>query len=292
MQCILENFNTETIILITLSIVLLSGFLLTRLTKLISLPNVSGYIIAGILIGPHCLHIIPESIVNNMAFVSDIALAFIAFGVGRFFDKDTLKQTGRSVIIITLFESLLAGLLISAVMYFIFKLNLSLSLLLGAIATATAPASTVMTINQYHARGEFVTTLLQIVALDDVVCLLVFSAAAAVVNALEFGSVTVSSVAMPIIYNVAAMGVGFLFGEILNKLIVPSRTNDNRLIIVTAMLLGLSGICSIFDVSPLLSCMIFGAVYMNKTRDKNLYEILYLIFDYPHKHYTFKHFEI
>ena len=185
MQCILENFNTETIILITLSIVLLSGFLLTRLTKLISLPNVSGYIIAGILIGPHCLHIIPESILNNMAFVSDIALAFIAFGVGRFFDKDTLKQTGRSVIIITLFESLLAGLLISAVMYFIFKLNLSLSLLLGAIATATAPASTVMTINQYHARGEFVTTLLQIVALDDVVCLLVFSAAAAVVNALE-----------------------------------------------------------------------------------------------------------
>ena len=143
MQCILENFNTETIILITLSIVLLSGFLLTRLTKLISLPNVSGYIIAGILIGPHCLHIIPESIVN-MAFVSDIALAFIAFGVGRFFDKDTLKQTGRSVIIITLFESLLAGLLISAVMYFIFKLNLSLSLLLGAIATATAPASTVI----------------------------------------------------------------------------------------------------------------------------------------------------
>lgn len=272
MQCILENFNAETIILITLSIVLLSGFLLTRLTKLISLPNVSGYIIAGILIGPHCLHIIPESIVNNMAFVSDIALAFIAFGVGRFFDKDTLKQTGRSVIIITLFESLLAGLLISAVMYFIFKLNLSLSLLLGAIATATAPASTVMTINQYHARGEFVTTLLQIVALDDVVCLLVFSAAAAVVNALEFGSVTVSSVAMPIIYNVAAMGIGLLFGEILNKLIVPSRTNDNRLIIVTAMLLGLSGICSIFDVSPLLSCMIFGAVYMNKTRDKNLYE--------------------
>ena len=269
--CVFEHFSSGTAILLTLAVILLSGFLVTRLTKLLKLPNVSGYIIAGILIGPHLLNLVPQNILDGMGFVSDIALAFIAFGIGRFFKKETLKETGGSVILITISEALLAGILVTVTMYFVFRLDFALALLLGAIATATAPASTLMTINQYHARGKFVSVLLQVVALDDVVCLLVFSVAAAVVNASRDGSVSISDVLLPIAYNIGAMILGVIFAWILSRLLGPKRSTDNRLILAIAMLLGLSGLCSIFDISPLLSCMIFGAVYMNKTKDDELY---------------------
>lgn len=270
-DCILEKLPDGTAILLSLSIILLAGFLMTRITKLLRLPNVSGYIIAGIIIGPYLLNLIPMRIINGMNFFSDIALAFIAFGVGRFFKKDTLRETGVGVILITVLEALLAGLFVFLAMYFGCKLDFSLSLLLGAIATATAPASTMMTINQYHARGKFVSILLQVVALDDVVCLLVFSAAAAVINAMTVGTVSAAGVILPLVYNIGAIVLGAIFGFILAKLL-SHRSDDNRLILAVAMLLGLSGLCSIFDISPLLSCMIFGAVYMNVTLDKELYK--------------------
>lgn len=270
----LHKSGGETVILIMLSVILLSGFSVTRLTKLLKLPNVSAYIITGILIGPHLLNLIPEGLVKNMGFVSDIALAFIAFGVGRFFKKETVKKTGAAVVVITLLESLLAGALVTTAMYYIFRLDFNLALLLGAIATATAPASTVMTINQYHARGEFVDMLLQIVALDDVVCLLVFSVAASVVDALEHGSFSLAKVVLPILFNIITIAAGALFAVILNKLLWPHRSKDNRLIITIALLLGLSGLCSVFDISPLLACMTFGAIYINIAQDKELYNQL------------------
>lgn len=264
----------ETVILIALSVILLSGFFTTRITKRLGLPNVSAYIITGILISPHLFNIIPEALVKSMDFVSDIALAFIAFGVGRFFKKETVKKTGSSVVLITLFESLLAGALVAAAMYFVFRLDFKLALLLGAIATATAPASTVMTINQYHARGEFVDMLLQIVALDDVVCLLAFSVAASVVDAVEHRSLSFAKVGLPVLFNIITIVCGALFAVALNKLLWPHRSKDNRLIITIALLLGLSGLCSFFDISPLLACMTFGAVYINIAHDKELYNQL------------------
>ena len=266
--------NHQSFILIMISIMLLAGFIMTRLTKKLLLPNVSGYILAGIIIGPYVLKIVPLEFVRNLDFISDIALAFIAFGVGRFFKKETLLRTGKWVIIITLFESLLAGLLITLTMYYIFKLSLSLSLLLGAIGTATAPASTVMTINQYHGKGDFVYTLLQVVALDDVVCLLVFSIVSSVIVALDSGQFALTSIVIPLSLNILMILLGALFAYILNLLLVPKRSQDNRLIITTAMLLGLTGFCAIFNVSPLLACMAFGAVYINVAKDKALYHQL------------------
>lgn len=271
----LDTISRESAILLALSAILLAGFLMTRLTKKLKLPHVSGYIIAGILIGPHMLNVIEGDIVKRMGFVSDIALAFIAFGVGRFFQKKNLRHTGWPVLIITLMESLVAGLLITLTMYYGFNLDLDLSLLLGAIATATAPASTVMTINQYHARGEFVNILLQVVALDDVVCLLLFSVVEAVVDAGHNGGFSLVKVATPVVFNLFTMGVGGFFAIILTRLLSPpSRSKDNRLIITIALLLGLSGLCALFDVSPLLACMAFGALYINKAKDKELYEQL------------------
>ena len=259
----------QAVVLLSVAVILLSGFLMTRLTKRLHLPNVSGYIMAGILIGPGVLGLVPQETVAGMDFVSDIALAFIAFGVGKFFKREVLREAGGKVILITLAESLLAGALVSLVMFFLFHLDLPFSLLLGAIATATAPASTMMTIDQYHARGPFVNLLLQVVAFDDVVCLLVFSVASTVVSAQ--GAVRVETVLLPLLYNGGMMLLGAVFAFILSRLLAHGRSTDNRLILAIAMLLGLSGICTALEVSPLLSCMVFGAVYINVTHDKAIY---------------------
>ncbi len=116
-------------ILISLSVVLLAGFLLTRLTKLAKLPDVTGYIIAGILIGPHILKLVPPRMIEDMGFISDIALAFIAFGVGRFFRKEVFRETGFGVITITLMESLLAGVIVTLSLHYLFHLDWDFSLL-------------------------------------------------------------------------------------------------------------------------------------------------------------------
>ena len=180
-------------------------------------------------------------------------------------------KTGWKVVTVTLWESLLAGLLVTVSMRLIFHLSWDFCLILGAIATATAPASTMMTIRQYHAKGDYVNVLLQVVALDDVVCLLTFSVVVAVINAGSSGHIRIMDVLLPVVYNVAALGIGFLCGYLLSRLLTPARSKDNRLILAIAMLTGISGLCSAFGLSPLLSCMVFGASYINLTEDKKLF---------------------
>lgn len=271
MVAMLNGLNEETRVLLTLSIILFSGFIMTRMTNTLNMPKVSGYILAGILIGPCGLNFIPENMIDGMSFVSDLALAFIAFGVGKFFKKEVLMRTGKRIIIITISEALAAGILVTFLLKFMFHLNWDFALMLGAIATATAPASTMMTINQYKAKGEFVDTLLQIVALDDVVCLLSFSIVSAIVNGNAAGSLSAGDILVPVAYNILVIGLGVFCGYFLSRLLIPARSRDNRLILAIAMLLGLSGICAAIDISPLLSCMVFGAFYINLTEDKKLF---------------------
>ena len=276
MHSVLTNsgFNETALILLSLCFMLLSGFILTRFTKIIKLPNVTGFIIAGVILGPYILHIIPRDIIKHMGFISDISLAFIAFSVGKFFKRKTFRSMGKSVIIITLLESLFAGALITVSLHFIFNLNWDFCLLLGAIATATAPASTMMTIKQYHAKGKFVTILLQIVAFDDVVCLFIFSVMSAYVNINSKEIFNAIEIILPIIYNIGALGIGFLCGFLLGKLIKTNINKGDRLILVVMLILGIAGVCAIFNISPLLSCMIFSTVYVNITKDKKLYKQL------------------
>lgn len=222
------QLSDTTTILLSMSIILFAGFLVTRATKLAKLPNVTGYIIAGVLIGPYVLNIIPHEMVESMGFINDIALAFIAFSVGRFFRKEVFKGTWSGVMAIVLFESLLAGVLITLSMHFIFHLDWDFCLLLGAIGTATAPASTMVTIRQYHARGEFVNTLLQVVAFDDAVCLIVFSIAIAIINTGAGSNIRTSDIALPLIYNIVALAIGFISGALLSKLMTPERSEDNE----------------------------------------------------------------
>lgn len=267
----LNQFNETTVILISLSTMLLSGFIVTRITKMLKLPNVSGLIIAGMLIGPFGLNIIPFDIINNMSFVGDIALAYIAFDVSRFLKKEAFKESGLKVIVITVMESLMAGALVALSMHFIFSFDWNLSLLLGTVAMATAPASTMMTINQYKASGKFVNVLIQVITLDDVVCLMAFSVVTAFIIGTTNEGSSVALIIMPILYNIISLVIGFALGIILGKLLTPNRSDDNRLILTVGLLLGLSGLCSIFDISPLLACMAFGATYINTTQDEELY---------------------
>lgn len=272
MGFLFEEMSESTAVLFSLSIILFGGFLVTRITKLLKLPNVSGYIIAGVLIGPGFLKLIPSNILGHMSFMSDVALSFIAFGVGRFFKKEVLKEAGLKVLVITIFEAMAAGLLVTVSMGLIFGLPWNFALILGAIATATAPASTMMTIRQYRARGNFINVLLQVVALDDVVCLLTFSVVVAGVNAGIGGHFSLKAVLLPVALNGAALVLGLVCGMALSRLMTPGRSKDNRLILTIAMLFGISGLCTAFGLTPLLSCMVMGAAYRNVTKDKKLFK--------------------
>lgn len=161
LSSLIANASPVAGIIISVALMLFSGFAMTRLTKLARLPNVTGYILAGILIGPYVLNLVPQRIIDGTDFLSDIALAFIAFSTGEFFKLPVLKKSGMKVVWITVFEAVLASVFIFILTYFILRLDLAFSIVLAALASATAPASTMMTIRQTGAKGDFVDTLLQ-----------------------------------------------------------------------------------------------------------------------------------
>lgn len=256
--------SSEAQILLSLAIMLAAGFLATRVTKRLKLPNVTGYILAGILIGPYLLDLIPPAVSGGMDFVTDLALAFIAFDVGRYFKSSKLRENGWRVLVITLFEALTASLLVCLVMRLVFRLSLSFSLLLGAIASATAPASTTMTIRQYQAKGPFVNTLLEVAALDDAVALVAFSVCVAVLAASQGGAVSIRSALWPVLWNMLALAAGAAGGWLLHNLADrATRSEDHRMVLVVCGLMTLTGLCAVVEISPLLACMTMGAVYIN-----------------------------
>lgn len=254
---------------------LLSGFLMTRVTKRLRLPNVTAYIVAGILIGPYCLNLVPQEIIDGTDFLSDIALAFIAFSTGEFFKLSVLKKSGMKVVWITIFEAVLASVFVFLLTYFVLGLALSFSIVLAALASATAPASTMMTIRQTGAKGDFVDTLLQVVALDDVVGLVLYSVAISVALASLGGEgFTFATLVEPVLLNLAVIGLGGVFGLLMKLLLPNKRSTDNKLIISVALLFSFCGLCALLDVSPLLGCMVMGTVYTNIAENDKLFKQL------------------
>ena len=263
-------------IIISVAFMLLFGFAMTRITKLLKLPNVTAYILAGILIGPYCLGLVPQRVIDGMDFLSDIALAFIAFSTGEFFRFSTLKKSGAKVMIITVLEALLASVVVFIVTFFVLRLDLAFSIVLAALASATAPASTVMTIRQTGAKGDFVDTLLQVVALDDIVGLVAYSIAisVAVSSKAGAGSFQVWDIIKPLLINIGVFALGGAFGVLMKLMMPKKRSTDNRLIISIALLFSFCGICTLLDISPLLGCMSMGTVYINITDDDKLFKQL------------------
>ena len=265
--------DPTAITVISVSFMLFFGFLMTRVTKVFKLPNVTAYIVSGIIMGPFVLNLSPQKTIEGMSFIGDIALSFIAFGTGEYFKVDILKKNGRKVLIITIMEALASSVVVFIVTYCFLKLEFGFSLILSALASATAPASTLMTIRQTGAKGDFVDTLLGVVALDDVVGLIAFSIAVSVSSTITLGVLDIRALSIPLISNLVVLIVGGSLGFLL-KFLLKKRSTDNRLIVTVAILFGFCGICTIVGVSPLLGCMSMGMVYINATGDERLFKQL------------------
>ena len=261
-------------ILLQLCFITLGAFLVTRITKLMKLPNVTGYILCGILIGPYVLGIIPTETVAAMDFVTDIALALIAFGVGKYMKLKNFRGNIGRVLVITLFETLTTMAVVTLVMRFVFKLDLPFSLLIGAIGASTAPASTIMNIRTLKAKGEFVETTVQVIAIDNLIAIIAFSISAAIVQtAASSAQIDPEVVLVPIIMNIIGIAVGFAMGFVLKYLLKVVGTDDSRLVLTIASVIVITYVCSIMDISPLLASMSLGATYINITEDKKLYKV-------------------
>ncbi len=249
-----------------MALILFSGLIFGRVVKLIKLPNVTGYLIAGLIIGPYCLKLIPLDKVVSFELISEIALAFIAFTIGSEFKLSYLKKVGTMPIIIAIFEALTASVLVTLALALL-GFDIEIAILLGAIASATAPAATVMVIRQYKASGPVTETLLSVVALDDAVALIAFGVGIAVVNFLQNpGESSIAmAVLMPVVEIAGSVILGFLLGFLFKLPLKFFKKDSNRLIITTGFIFLGSSLATMLNLSPLLLCMCMGATLVNVT---------------------------
>lgn len=271
--------------LLTVSVALLAGLLMTRLFKKIKLPAVTAYLIAGVLIGPYCLGALgidglgfsSHEVVAGLGLVSEVALAFIAFSIGSEFRLEELKKTGKQAFIIGIFQAVVAMLLVDAALigvHFMMpdKLSLAQALTLGAIATATAPAATLMVVRQYKANGPLTKLLLPIVALDDAVGLISFAVSFGIAKSLVSGELDLISILVaPLVEIVASLLLGAVMGWVLTQLEKLFNSNTNRLNLTIGVVFLTAALTQLhFNIGPvpvhfsaLLTCMMLGTVFCN-----------------------------
>lgn len=272
-------------ILLSVSVALLAGLIMTRLFKPLRLPSVTAYLIAGVLIGPYCIGAFgfngigfnSADAVAKLSLVSEVALGFIAFSIGNEFRLSELKKTGKQAFVIGVIQALGATLFVDLALWGIHlympdKFTLSQALTLGAIATATAPAATLMVVRQYKAHGPLTKLLLPIVALDDAVGLIVFAVSFGIAKTLVSGTVDIVSIIInPIIEIVCSLILGAVMGWVLTQLEKLFNSNTNRLNLTIAAVFLTASISMLdFNVgnvhiqfSSLLTCMMLGTVFCN-----------------------------
>ena len=263
------NMGIASGIVISLGVILILGFAMTRLTKLLKLPNVIAYLLVGILIGPSLINLIPQEFITRTSFVSDVALVFVAFTAGEFFKFGVIKKSIGKAITIAVIECVATFAIVFGVCTLIFK-EIPFSLVLASLASATAPTSTIMTIKQTGSKGHYVTTLLEVLAIDGVIALILYTISISIFMGAADGTLNFVDVAWPLLKMIICLAIGIIFGFALKFLISSKRTTGNRLIIVVAVLLLFCGVCSLFNQSPLLGGIAIGTIYTNmcKTKDE------------------------
>lgn len=250
-------------IIFDVAIILLAGLLFGRLGKFIKLPNVTGYLIAGLVLGPCVLGILPEDAVNSFSVVSDMALGFIAFSIGTEFKLSYFKEVGWTPIVLAITESLGAVALVTITLI-LFGVDTRLSILLGAIAAATAPAQTIMVVNQYKAKGPVTSMLMSVVALDDAVALIAFGFAATIVKAMgAHGAISVTSILQPFYEVVISFLLGAAMAVIMTFFLRWFKKPSNRICVLVTFVFFATWIANMIDGSPLLTCMALGAMLTN-----------------------------
>jgi len=263
-------------ILFYLALILFSGLIFGRAVKLIKLPNVTGYLIGGLIIGSYCLKLVPKNIVTELEIISEIALAFIAFSIGSEFKISYLKKVGMTPIIIAIFEALTATALVTVALV-LFGFDIEIALLLGAIASATAPAATIMVVKQYNAKGPVTDTLLSVVALDDAVALIAFGFSMAIVNLIQNPgqSSLIMSVGLPIIEIVGSVVIGLVLGSLFTVPLRFFKKDSNRMIITVGFIFLGSALASMLGLSSLLLCMFMGAALVNVNKSaKSIFKLV------------------
>ena len=281
--------------ILCIALALFVGLLSSRLMKLLRLPNVTGYLISGIIFGPFVLgkyiggwsaDPMSSNSIQAISWISDIALGFIAFTIGCSFKTSSLKAVGKRIVIITIFEAL-GGALITIgglfIAYIFLKdtLPIAVILTLGAIACATAPAATLMVIKQYKAHGPVVDTLIPVVAFDDAVALIAFSVLFSISKSLATATQLsfVGVIVVPLIEIIASLALGTLLGFLVSLGCRFFKSRANRMIMVIASILVVVGLSILanqlgwklfgedFSFSSLLACMMIGAFFINARKD-------------------------
>lgn len=276
--------NTTASILLSLSIALLGGLLLSRVAKKVKLPAVTAYLIAGIVIGPCVLGAlnidglgITEEQLNGFGIICDLALGFIAFSMGNEFRLAQLKKIGKQATIIGIFQAVFTTIIVDALLiglHFIIpdKFSLSSAIVLASIATATAPAATLMVVKQYKAKGELTNILLPVVALDDAVGLVIFAISFGVAKSLNAGSVDIISIIIePLLEIVLSLGLGALMGYLFTQCEKIFHSKSKRMAVTVTFVMMTVAISSLqFHISnihiafsSLLSCMMLGTIFCN-----------------------------
>jgi len=271
--------------LLSISIALLAGLMMTRVFKPFKLPSVTAYLIAGVLIGPYCMGALgieglgfnSHEAVEKLGLISDVALGFIAFSIGSEFRMSELKKTGRQAVVIGVFQALAATFFVDLALIGLMwlmpgKLTTPQAITLGAIATATAPAATLMVVRQYKAKGPLTSLLLPIVALDDAVGLIVFAVSFGIAKTLVSGQVDMISIIVnPLVEIVLSLTLGAIMGWILTQLEKMFNSNTNRLnMTITFVFLTVALSMIKFHIGPvhigfssLLVCMMLGTIFCN-----------------------------
>ena len=251
---------------------LLAALIAGKIVKQMRLPNVTGYLVIGLLIGPNCLKLLSEELIDHMDLVTELALGCIAFSIGAEFKMSFLKKVGKAPIVIGITEGMGAVFVVDTILLLL-GYDVSFALALGAIASATAAASTMMIVKQYKTKGPVTNTLLPVVALDDAVALVAYGLSMAVANVIS------SSGSAPVGKLLIAIFGGLLFGAVLGvimTLLVKVYTGrGNRLAITIMMICLCVGVSDMVGFSSLLACMMLSTIFANisKQSDK-IYEPL------------------
>ena len=269
---------------LSLSIALLAGLLLSRLAKIVKLPAVTAYLIAGVLIGPFVLGAlnipgigITSEQLKGFGLISDLALGFIAFSMGNEFRISQLKKIGKQATVIGVFQAIITTVVVDAALislHFIFPnaISISAAIVLAAVATATAPAATLMVVKQYKAKGPVTDVLLPVVALDDAVGLIVFAISFGIAKTMGTAGISpISIIVEPIIEIVLSLFLGFIMGLLFTFCEKYFHSRSKRMAVSLTFVMLTVALSSLkFEVggihigfSSLLACMMLGTVFCN-----------------------------
>ena len=245
-------------ILFALAIAMAVGMAMTRLIRLIHLPNVTAYLIAGLLVGPYVLKVLTPEMNSKLSIISDVALGFIAYSIGSEFKFSYIKEIGAKPMVITAFEGCVASLLVFLTL-----------LALGAIAAATAPAATLMVVRQYKANGPVTRMLLPVVAMDDALGLMLYAIMMAIARTLDSGAAlsVMTLLVKPLIEIVGSLVMGVLIGTVMVFCLRFFHSRGNKLTMTILIVFLAVGLSTMLDLSSLLVCMMIGATMINVSND-------------------------